>query len=203
MKHIHTFESFLNEFQNLVTFSIDDDKLDQLLHNFHKRELDYLDVKGDDYYTLPQKEFDRFIDAADSKGFDVDYENSEDSVVYVMESRVNESSNTDVESFLNEATLKNNSYQSVLFGKLKSGKWSIIKSTDPKGKIQTTEDLYPRGRNDKYTEYCIIQDLGANRGQSLQQDAESQLAKLNSGEINYNTAQESFGKIVFYKVKNT
>ena len=79
-------ESIVNEAQDLVTFTIDDDKLDRLLHDFHKRELDYVDVKGDQYYTLPRREFDRFMDAADSKGFDVDYEDSEDSVVYVMES---------------------------------------------------------------------------------------------------------------------
>jgi hypothetical protein len=98
---------------------------------------------------------------------------------------------------LNEAKLKDNSYQSVLFGKLKSGKWVIIKSTDPKSRIQTKEDLYPRGANDKFTSYCIIQDLGGNRGQSLQQDAEEQLKKLNSGEINYDTAREKFSKVEF------
>ena len=31
------------------------------------------------------QEFDRFIDLGDSSGFDVDYENSEDTVVYVIE----------------------------------------------------------------------------------------------------------------------
>lgn len=101
------------------------------------------------------------------------------------------------ESLLNEAKLKNNSYQSVLFGKLKSGKWTIIKSTDPKGSIQTKDELYPRGYDPKYSSYCIIQDLGGNRGQSLQQDAEEHLAKLNSGEINHNTAKEKFSKIEF------
>ena len=98
---------------------------------------------------------------------------------------------------LNEAKLKDNSYQSVLFGKLKSGKWSIIKSTDPNGNIQTKDDLYPRGNDPKYLEYCIIQDLGGNRGQSLQKDAEEHLAQLNSGEINHNTAAEKFSKIEF------
>ena len=98
---------------------------------------------------------------------------------------------------LNEAKLKDNSYQSVLFGKSKSGKWVIIKSTDPKTKIQTKDDLYPRGSNDKFTSYCIIQDLGGNRGQSLQQDAEEQLKKLNSGEINHDTASEKFSKVEF------
>ncbi len=101
---------------------------------------------------------------------------------------------------LNEAKLKDNSYQSVLFGKSKSGKWTIIKSTDPKTKIQTKDDLYPRGPiglNDKFTSYCIIQALGGNRGQSLQQDAEEQLKKLNSGEINHDTASEKFSKVEF------
>ena len=98
---------------------------------------------------------------------------------------------------LNEAKLKDNSYQSVLFGKSKSGKWVIIKSTDPNSKIQTKDDLYPRGSNDKFTSYCIIQDLGGNRGQSLQKDAEEQLKKLNSGEINHDTAREKFSKIEF------
>jgi len=90
MKHIPTFESFLNESSNEVIFSIDDDKLDQLLNARFSRQLDYKDDKGDSLYVLPKREFDRFIDLADSSGFDVDYENSEDSVVYVQESVVNE-----------------------------------------------------------------------------------------------------------------
>lgn len=98
---------------------------------------------------------------------------------------------------LNEAKLKDNSYQSVLFGKLNSGKWTILKSTDPDTRIQTKDDLYPKGAYGKYSQYCIIQDLGGNRGQSLQQDAEAHLAKLNSGEINYDTAAEKFSKIEF------
>ena len=98
---------------------------------------------------------------------------------------------------LNEATLKDNSYQSVLFGKSKNGKWSILKSTDPNTRIQTKDDLYPNSFNGKYSQYCIIQDLGGNRGQSLQQDAEAHLAKLNSGEIDYDTAAEKFSKIEF------
>jgi hypothetical protein len=86
MKHIRTFESFVNEAQNLVTFSVDDDKLDQMLNARFSRQLDYKDDKGDSYYVLPKRDFDNFIDLADSSGFDVDYEGSEDSVVYVMES---------------------------------------------------------------------------------------------------------------------
>jgi len=91
MKHIHTFESFLNESAgDEVIFSVDDDKLDSMLTSKFGRQLDYQDVKGDSFYSLPRREFDRFIDMADSSGFDVDYENSEDAVVYVQESIVNE-----------------------------------------------------------------------------------------------------------------
>jgi len=103
MKHIHTFESFLNEFgplagsgnvranqldesQSDVIFSVDDDKLDQMLNARFSRQLDYKDDRGDSLYVLPKREFDRFLDLADSSGFDVDYENSEDSVIYVQES---------------------------------------------------------------------------------------------------------------------
>lgn len=81
---------------DLITFSVDDEKLDQLLHDFHGRELDYVNDKKDILYTLPRREFDRFIDAADSKGFDVDYNESEDSVIYVMEDEnLDEMSTTD------------------------------------------------------------------------------------------------------------
>jgi hypothetical protein len=90
MKHIQTFENFLNESGNEVIFSVDDDKLDQMLNARFTRQLDYKDIKGDSLYVLPKREFDQFIDLADSSGFDVDYENSEDSVVYVQESIVNE-----------------------------------------------------------------------------------------------------------------
>jgi len=80
-------DSILHESSNVVTFSINDDKLDQLLNDFHAREIGFVSVKGDEYYTLPQREFDRFIDAADSKGFDVDYANNEDSDISIMESK--------------------------------------------------------------------------------------------------------------------
>jgi hypothetical protein len=86
MKHIRTFESFVNESKDEVIFSIDDDKLDQLLHARFSRQLDYKDDRGDSLYVLPKRAFDHFMDLADSSGFDVDYEGSEDSVVYVMES---------------------------------------------------------------------------------------------------------------------
>ena len=91
MKHLNTFEHFLNEGKDEVIFSVDDDKLDQMLNARFSRQLDYKDDKGDSLYVLPKREFDQFIDLADSSWFDVDYENSEDSVVYVKESTVNES----------------------------------------------------------------------------------------------------------------
>jgi hypothetical protein len=109
MKHVKTFESFLNEggaegskirqellskpggiSEDDVVFSVDDEKLDQLLNSRFSRQLDFQKVNGDEYYVLNRKDFDRFLDLADSSGFDVDYENSEDSVIYVQESRVNE-----------------------------------------------------------------------------------------------------------------
>ena len=90
MKNIQTFESFLNENSNDVIFSVDDDKLDTMLTSKFGRQLDYTDVKGDSYYVLSRRDFDRFIDLADSSGFDIDYENSEDAVIDVIESVVNE-----------------------------------------------------------------------------------------------------------------
>lgn len=80
----------VKESSNEVIFSVDDDKLDQMLNARFSRQLDYKDDKGDSLYVLPKREFDQFIDLADSSGFDVDYGNSEDSVVYVQESTVNE-----------------------------------------------------------------------------------------------------------------
>jgi hypothetical protein len=90
MKHIQTFESFLNESNDEIIFSVDDDKLDQLLNSRFSRQLDYKDDEGDSFYVLAKRDFDRFIDLADSSGFDVDYGNSEDSVIAVQESVVNE-----------------------------------------------------------------------------------------------------------------
>jgi hypothetical protein len=90
MNYIQTFESFLNESGPEVIFSVDDDKLDQMLNARFSSQLDYKDITGDSYYSLPKRDFDRFIDLADSSGFDVDYDNSEDSVIYVYESKVNE-----------------------------------------------------------------------------------------------------------------
>jgi len=80
------FESFLNEGKDDIIFSIDDDKLDQILHSTFVKKLEYEDIEGDSYYALPKKEFDRFIDLADSSGFDVDYDGSKKSVIYVYES---------------------------------------------------------------------------------------------------------------------
>lgn len=89
MKHVPAFQEFLNENNNAIIFSVDDDKLDQLLQAKFGKEIDYENIKDDSYYVLPKKSFDRFIDLADSSGFDVDYNDSENSVVYVYES-VNE-----------------------------------------------------------------------------------------------------------------
>ena len=71
--------------EDLVIFSVDDEELDTLLHNNFNKNLDYITIKNDEYYTLNQRDFDKFIDSGDSNGFDVDYENSEDAVVYVIE----------------------------------------------------------------------------------------------------------------------
>ena len=83
----------LAESANDVIFSVDDNKLDQILNSRFSRQLDYGDIKGDSYYILPKRDFDRFIDLADSSGFDVDYTGSEDSVIAVQESVVNEAAN--------------------------------------------------------------------------------------------------------------
>jgi hypothetical protein len=97
MNYIPTFDEFVNESVNearmkttykhsdVVLFSVDDDKLDQILNDKFARNLDFEDIKGDSYYSLPRREFDQFIDLADSSGFDVDYEGSEDSVIDVIE----------------------------------------------------------------------------------------------------------------------
>jgi hypothetical protein len=72
-----------------VVFTIDDEKLDQMVNSRFSSQLDYQEVDGDSYYILNQRDFDRLIDLADSSGFDVDYENSEDSVLFIYEN-VNE-----------------------------------------------------------------------------------------------------------------
>jgi len=96
MKHLKTFESFISEAKDMVTFSVNNDKLDQLLNDYHGRELDYVKIKGDDYYTLPKREFDRFIDAAYSKGFEVGYEGDDNSDVYIQEMFLSEGEWTNI-----------------------------------------------------------------------------------------------------------
>lgn len=81
-------EEGVTEAYSFITFSIDDEKLDDLLHKQFSKALDYFKEDGDEFYTLPQREFDRFIDAADSRGFDVDYEDSEESVLHIHESEL-------------------------------------------------------------------------------------------------------------------
>jgi len=72
-----------------VVFTIDDEKLDQMVNSKFGSRLDIEEVNGDSYYILNQRDFDRLVDLADSRGFDVDYENSEDSVLSIYEN-VNE-----------------------------------------------------------------------------------------------------------------
>jgi len=71
--------------ENSVTFSIDSQELDEMLHNSFESQLEYVDNIGDVLYKLPKRQFDRLIDMADSRGFDVDYENSEESVIIVYD----------------------------------------------------------------------------------------------------------------------
>jgi hypothetical protein len=138
MKHIHTFESFLNESAgDEVIFSVDDDKLDAMLNDKFSRQLDYQDIKGDSFYSLPRKEFDRFMDMADSAGFDVDYENSEDSVVIVEESTVAES------------------YRTVPYNVKISGEYEITIGT----KVETTKVAgFERQNDDSDSLYFMDED---------------------------------------------
>ena len=92
MEKLPTYNEFINEARmkdtfkhsDVILFSVDDDKLDQMLNDKFARNLDFKEVKGDSFYSLPRREFDQFIDLADSSGFDVDYEGSEDSVISIM-----------------------------------------------------------------------------------------------------------------------
>ena len=56
MKNLQTFEEFLNESLNEsneeIVFSVDDDKLDQILNSKFSRQLDYKDDKGDSLSSL-------------------------------------------------------------------------------------------------------------------------------------------------------
>jgi len=116
MKHLKTFESFISEAKDMVTFSVNNDKLDQLLNDYHGRELDYEKIKGDEYYTLPRREFDRFIDAASSKGFEVGYEGDDDSDIYIQE------------NFIDEGVIVEPSRYVRVHGKKPSGKgqWAFV-----------------------------------------------------------------------------
>jgi hypothetical protein len=93
-EEVYDAKSFAHVFKtmsdpNNIIFSINDEKLDDILRANHSRELEYKkDVTGDVYYILPIKEFDRFIDYADSAGYNVDHENSEDSVIYVADAEI-------------------------------------------------------------------------------------------------------------------
>ena len=78
-------EEIQNALNDDIIFTVDDDKLDQLLNDSFRNKLGYMDINGDSYYTLSTNDFDRFIDAAYSRGFDVDYENSEDSLIYLVD----------------------------------------------------------------------------------------------------------------------
>jgi len=106
-----------------IIFSVDDDKLDNMLNSRFSSQLDYQDIKGDSFYSLPKRDFDRFIDMADSAGFDVDYENSEDSVVFVQESAITESA-------VNEGVSSEAVYINVITG---SGQQAIQDFIDENG----------------------------------------------------------------------
>lgn len=72
-KEIIELKKQLNNMGNdIIYFSIDDEKLDQLLHENFKSALDYHDIGPDVFYKLKRKAYDRFLDKAISAGFDVD-----------------------------------------------------------------------------------------------------------------------------------
>jgi len=73
------------ETHDKITFSVDDEKIDEMLHNSFESQLEYVNENGDVLYKLPKRQFDRLIDMADSRGFNVDYENSEESVIIVYD----------------------------------------------------------------------------------------------------------------------
>ena len=52
----------MDNVQDLVVFSIDSEDLDQILQTNFGRNLNYQDDGGDSLYTLPQADFDRFMD---------------------------------------------------------------------------------------------------------------------------------------------
>ena len=100
--------------EDLVVFSVDDEKLDTLLHKNYHKNLDYITIKNDEYYTLNKRDFDRFIDSGDFNGFDVDYENSEDAVVYVIENVDKKEKGGSIEDE-KESLLNDNSFTKLLF----------------------------------------------------------------------------------------
>jgi len=65
--------------EDKIYFSVDDDKLDELLFDNFREYVDYKDINGDMYYVMEQKKYDLFIDLAMSNGFDVN------ELIYVSE----------------------------------------------------------------------------------------------------------------------
>lgn len=55
-----------------VIFSLDSEPLDQLFHAKYADRAEYLNDRGDTFYALSQKDFDRFIDEAFNAGHDTD-----------------------------------------------------------------------------------------------------------------------------------
>lgn len=56
--------------ENDVIFVINNGKLDDIfLDSSLSDKLDYENIKGDSFYVLPSKYYDRFVDKADSNGF--------------------------------------------------------------------------------------------------------------------------------------
>lgn len=96
-----------------VVFTVDDDRLDMMLHNKYDNVLDYKTIDdayfSDTYYILDKRNFDRFMDFADSSGYDVDYENSEDSVINIVE-------NTSISLSVNEATELPEYFSNIVLG---------------------------------------------------------------------------------------
>lgn len=66
-----TNEGILKEAKDIV-FSVDHPRVDSLLNTKFADELDYKDIKGDSYYQLASKQFDRFMDAVISRGMNPD-----------------------------------------------------------------------------------------------------------------------------------
>lgn len=92
------FKLMLESKNDTVVFSVNDEKLDDLLHDHHSRELDYTTIRGDEFYVLSRREFDRFVNYAARRGFDVDYANSKYSVIAIEENTtVSESNDLGVE----------------------------------------------------------------------------------------------------------